>query len=48
MKRARMNAYFGTLTEDVFDRANDVQKIVLHHIKLLVKSLNDEEHIRED
>lgn len=41
MKRARIHAWYGELDDTEWDQANDVQKVVLHHIKLLRQSLQE-------
>lgn len=43
MKQARKDMFLGRLPEDMWTRANDVQRIALHHIELLVQSLEEDE-----
>lgn len=41
MKRARIHAFYGELDETEWNTANDVQRVVLHHIKLLRESIHE-------
>jgi len=41
MSRARKDMFFGCPKEEVLEKANDIQRVSLHHIQLLSKSFDE-------